>query len=256
MFNTMKLGRRKPDPHRKRVMLLKHINRSNLPPIPTEWDGTLDCSFKMFGNQKKGDCVLAAVGNRGIMRAKLDSISLSFDEDAVVALYDQLSPADEGLVPHQAFEFLLKNGFPAGGNYPFVARCGIDPADLESLRLACFLFGGVLVGAELPLTSQQSGLWTGAGSDADAQPGSWGGHEMCLGGFFGDRARLITWGTTQDADWAWISRYVDDVEVLLDARHLAMPGVDGAALLTEMQALATAGDFDTSDITPTDPVKL
>ena len=244
MFQHMQLGRNKA-PHdgkkRVRLALADYIDKAKLPerkptlPIP---DGAL---FGMFENDRLGDCVVAAYANRAILEAARDRVCLGFLDADVERTYLALTGGlDFGLVPYDAYEALLAQGFPLGGWYRAVARASIA-LDLESLKLACDLFGGVLLGAEMPLTAQQGGgVWT-ASAGANGAPGSWGGHALTLGSYQadGEPLGLITWGAVQLADESWIERYVDDAEVILSAYHLGMPGVAGQDLLADLRTLST-----------------
>ena len=239
MFQHMQLGRNKPPDDGKkrvRVKLADYIDKGKLPerkptlPIP---DGAM---FGLFENDRLGDCVIASYANRAILEAARMNACLGFlDADVERTYFTLTGGSDSGLVPHDAYEALLAQGFPLGGWYRAVARASIA-LDIESLKLACDLFGGVLLGCDMPLTAQTSGgIWT-VGKGTDAVPGSWGGHELVLAGYEGENL-LVTWGEVQPADDEWITTYPDDAEVVLSSFSLGLPGVAGQDLLADLRAM-------------------
>ena len=97
---------------------------------------------------------------------------------------------------------------------------------------------GLHLGVELP-DDWQAQLDTGAWDvSGPANPDN--GHALIVAGYDAQGAKLATWGQIVPATWAWISRYVTEAYVLLDAGRLAVDVLDGAQLAADVVALGGA----------------
>lgn len=97
------------------------------------------------------------------------------------------------------------------GGHKIDAFVKLDHHDLEQVRTAIHLFGGVYIGLDLPLTAQMSGDWRNpADLTGENVPGSWGGHCVSASRFDRTGVWLRTWGHRQRAEWGWWLRYVDE----------------------------------------------
>ncbi len=94
----MKLGRLPKPADARHLHLADHL-ASPLPRAMPAWDGTPGSAIKMLGNNVRGCCVLSGIGNLSSVQAACEgNPGFSFGEEDVIALYDRLSPGDEGLV--------------------------------------------------------------------------------------------------------------------------------------------------------------
>lgn len=96
----------------------------------------------------------------------------------------------------------------------------VNPHDPEMVATAIFLFGGVMVGYNLPMSSQQQiaagNPWT-VTSGRNAQPGSWGGH-LVIHTDYDSKAETfhcITWGQVQEVSYGFNDTYCDEMYVCL-----------------------------------------
>ena len=130
------------------------------------------------------------------------------------------------------------------------AYVAIDPTKPTEVQQAIALFGGVYIGAALPVSAQNQTVWDTIGSPADA--GTWGGHCTIGAGyyagvsgnwfhrmFYGDTTKagivMVTWGTTKRATWDWIAAYVDEMYAIvtpdwIEAEGKSPSGFDLATL--------------------------
>lgn len=118
-----------------------------------------------------------------------------------------------------------------GGN-KILGYSTIEPENNTLTKAAIYLFGGVYPGVQLPLTAQAqskpNGTWSltpGYKTDANAQPGSWGGHLPELCGYNSQKVCFITWGFVQYATWGWYNYYCDEAYCPLSPQWLAKGGI-------------------------------
>lgn len=136
---------------------------------------------------------------------------------------------DQGGTPTAVLDYWKKTGI--GGN-KILGYSTIEPENNTLTKEAIYLFGGVYPGVQLPLTAQAqskpNGTWSltpGYKTDANAQPGSWGGHLPELCGYNSQKVCFITWGFVQYATWGWYNYYCDEAYCPLSPQWLAKGGI-------------------------------
>jgi len=93
-----------------------------------------------------------------------------------------------------------------------------DPADIEHVKLATWLFGISYIGLALPITCQNQTVWDVVGNpklDYDSMPNSWGGHCVVVLGYDKETVTCITWGQLQKMTWEFWNTYCDESHPLL-----------------------------------------
>lgn len=238
-------------------MLSKYLDASRLPPAPEEWDGYLGgkAAPKMYANDRFGNCTTVGLANHARIQAAVDGRELpEFTDQEVADYYFAFSGGqDVGAVETEVLDHAVRVGFPLDGRYKFVARATVDHRSWEALKLASYLFGGVYLGIALPNAVKDMGNhWSvqGDGATGDNAPMSWGGHCVVMSGHdntpsLDDKegqpvgnVSIATWGEIVYCTKHWLQTYCDEAHVLLDERHLRMPGVNGNALLADLDALS------------------
>jgi hypothetical protein len=92
-----------------------------------------------------------------------------------------------------------------------------DPAysNLEEVRQAINLFGGVYIGLGLPLSAQTQDVWDVAvHSFPTSQKGSWGGHAVFVPAYDEEGFTCITWGALKRMTTAFWVNYCDEAHAL------------------------------------------
>jgi len=112
------------------------------------------------------------------------------------------------------------------------------------VETAAWLFGGLYIGLQMPLTAQAQKVWDWTGSLAGpARPGSWGGHAVDVVRYDKNGLTVVTWGRLQELTWQFWDRYCDEAYCMLSDDFLekgnAPNGFDLAALEADL-ALVTA----------------
>lgn len=255
-FANVRLGllpKRAADKH---LVLARYLKPEALPPAPTAWDGYQGgkAAPKLYLNDRYGCCTIAGLANHARLQAAIDKRPLpEYTDPEIKAYYFHLTQgADSGLIETDVLDYACRTGFPADGRTKFRTRVTVDPANAEHMQLAAALFGGLYLGLGLPARAQAQGEhWAveGDGATGDDAPWSWGGHCAILAGY--DRTpsqwdkpgqlvgnvSILTWGEVVYATRHWLSTYCDEAYAIVDEAHLAMPWIDGQALLDDAAEL-------------------
>ena len=182
----------------------------------------------MWGNDVYGDCEVAARANylQRLQRAQTKTTPGITDDD-VINLYKQMtgcvSPGDAndtGMTTLQNLQewrsgWSISKVWQMGGqqtrDYTISAYGYINPADHSLSRLATYLFSGVLLGVNLPISAQtqtNNGVWDVVSpGDPNGAPGSWGGHCVLTKRYDADNVYVLTWGMEIRATNAWMDMY-------------------------------------------------
>jgi len=226
----------------------RYIDRTKLPAPPP----TLDLSdrvadWPMYANDRIGDCTIAAAGHMiEAWTAESRGQAVEISERAVLSAFDavkQVDPAsgEEGAVVIDVLNYWRQHGI---GRHLIGAFARVPVHDHALARTAAWLFGGLYLGVDLPLTARDQEVWDWTGSlTGPAKPGSWGGHAIDVVRYDDGGVTVITWGRLQRVTWEFWERYVDEVYGILSTDFLnegkAPNGFDLAALQADL-ALVTA----------------
>lgn len=181
--------------------------------------------YQLFRNDEFGDCTCANLANLLVQQAAIEGEPLAFTDDEVTAFYFGLgSGLDDGLIETDVLAYVEEHGFALDGKVKVPAVVAIDPSNIDAVKSLCAVFGGLYVGAQLPLRAQnelQAGQpWAiGDVPSPDDVAGTWGGHAMALAGFDPPGVTFSTWGARQLATWEWWLKYVDEAYVVVDSKR-------------------------------------
>jgi hypothetical protein len=182
-------------------------------------------AFPMLANDRYGVCAFASQCHQVISneRASGQSRAVRVTElDALKAYsevtgFDPSKPwTDNGTYMLDALNHWRHKGLGKekdGTPHVIHAFARVDHRNLDEVRYAAWAFGGLYVGAWLPLSAaDQLGAgqtWEQVGGER-GRPGTWGGHAMHLRGYDPVEAEFVTWGARQQATWAWWLDCVDE----------------------------------------------
>jgi hypothetical protein len=192
--------------------------------------------WPMFGNDKLGDCTIAAAGHIIQLDAKLEGKTAHPAETTIERVYAHLSPNDQGCVMLDVLNYWRKSGI---GGHHLHAFAALDLKSTDHIKLSVMMFGGVYLGVGLPLTAQaQTGpglVWDvpAGGLHGDGAPNTWGGHAINAVGYDSDGVDVVTWGQLQRVSWAFLRAYGDEAYAPLTQDWMKAPrasGIDFAAL--------------------------
>jgi len=161
--------------------------------LPDSYSRVVDAPLILGHNDQIGDCVIVGILNyirETFYRAgRKDSIT----EDLGPQLYSAITGyvpgnplTDNGTNPEDALAYWKQNPI-AGAELIDFAR--IDHTNSEAIKNSIVKTGGVLLICELSVEQQRQTEWVPEG-----QPGTWGGHCVCIVQYTGADYTAITWG--------------------------------------------------------------
>jgi hypothetical protein len=226
------LGKLEVKQDARNLMLAKYIDdQVALPQVPASvgWSQKV-ATWPMYGNDTLGDCTCAAVGHmEESWSANADDPEVPTEKD-VTDLYWATGSTDTGRYCLDVLNYWQSTGF-GSDDEKVIAFAQIDQKSQQHVEFACWAFGGVYIGVQLPKSAQtQQNEWV-VGSGPDAQPGSWGGHCVNLVDFTAAGPTCVTWGRLMPMTWDFFEAYCDEAYAVispdfLDSRGEAPSGFD------------------------------
>jgi hypothetical protein len=208
------------------LSLARYVDRAKLPSPPATFDETAHVrDWPMYANDRIGDCTIAAAGHMiEAWTASGRGHAVEVPEAGVLAAFGkvkQVDPAtgEAGAVVLDVLRLWRSHGI-AGHRIGAYARVSVH--DYELVRSAAWLFGGLYLGLQLPVTAECQRTWDWSGSlSGPAAPGSWGGHAVDVVRYGAHTLTAVTWGRLQELTWRFLDRYCDEAYCILSADFLA-----------------------------------
>lgn len=222
---NLRLGKQPPRHDDRTLRLARYLDDSTLPTPPDTLDLTGGRgTWPMALNDRLGCCTCATASHMVEQWTAQAGSPTDVPDDAVLAAYEAVSgynpqtgANDNGAVELDVLNFWRQTGV-AGHQIGAFAAVNLTP---DAVRRACWLFEGLYVGVQLPVTAQGQDVWDvvpNAGSAA--YPGSWGGHAINISGYDNDGVTVITWGALKRATWTWLAAYLDEAYAIISADYL------------------------------------
>jgi hypothetical protein len=230
-----------------RTLRLKNYLTAALAPPPASLDvlptvyGKLGVNdptvlFPMDGNDKLGDCTIAALAHAETVYNGLIGKKKILGTKEVVKLYLHLTGGfDSGLNELDVLNHWQSQ--PVGGS-KILAFVGVDVKNHVHIQQGIELFGGVYLGFQVQANAVQ---------DFDARrpwtpgPLTNDGHAVYAVGYDATGVTVLTWGNTQKATWAWWDECVDEAYAILPPQAQAKdfkPGFDFSQLKLDLAEVA------------------
>lgn len=197
--------------------------------------------YPMYANDRLGDCTCAAAGH---MELTWSHGRVRVEESDVVRLYNATGVGDTGRYELDVLNYWRKTGL---GGFEIRAFARVDWRNPALLRAACWLFGGVYVGAALPLAAQSQVKWDvpkGQALDGPWKFGSWGGHAFHVCDYDEYGVGIVTWAETKRVSNRWVDAYLDEAYAIISPEWLhhehgteSPQGFDLAALEADLAKL-------------------
>jgi len=230
------------------LSLAGYVDTAVLPRPPAALDLAAPVpDWPMYANDRIGDCTCAAAAHMiEAWTAAAHRRAVEVSERSVLRAFDAvklIDPAtgEAGAVELDVLKYWRRTGI---ARHRIGAFARVRLHDHALVRAAAWLFGGLYIGVQLPLTAQRQDVWDWTHRlDGPARPGSWGGHAVDVVGYDASTLTFVTWGRLKQMTWAFWDRYCDEVYALLSPDFLergeAPNGFDLAALERDL-ALITA----------------
>jgi hypothetical protein len=230
------------------LSLARYIDADKLPAPPESFDETRRVeSWPMYANDRIGDCTTAAAAHMiEAWTAAGRGQALQLTERAVLEAFDHVKLTDpltgeEGAIELDVLRYWRATGI---GGHRIGAYARVAAHDPRLVRVAAWLFGGLYIGLQMPLSARDQPVWDWTGTlSGPARPGSWGGHAVDVVGYDGTGLTVVTGGRLQELTWSFWDRYCDEAYCILSRDFLqdeqAPNGFDLAALEADL-ALVTA----------------
>lgn len=220
-----KLGRKAIKVDSRNLRLARYLT-TELPTAPAQADyskGITDWGEML--NDSLGCCTIAAVGHAVQVWTACTTGAMASVPDSVIQRYysqwdgyDPTDPTtDQGGIALDVLNNWRTQGF---AGHKLLAHVVVSSQNIEMVKQAINLFGGVYIGVSLPLSAQGQDVWN-VGSGPSAAVGSWGGHCVYVVGYDATGVTCITWGKLQRMTWNFWSRYVDEAHPLLSPDFIA-----------------------------------
>ena len=230
------------------LSLGRYVDGARLPSSPDAFDETAGIdSWPMYLNDRIGDCTTAAAAHMieaWTEAGRGDAVELP--ESAVLDAFEHVKLRDtltgeEGAIELDVLRYWRATGI---GGHRIGAYARVAVHDQRLVETAAWLFGGLYIGLQMPLSARGQQVWDWTGSlSGPARPGSWGGHAVDVVRYDRNGLTVVTWGRLQELTWSFWNRYCDEAYCILSDDFLekgnAPNGFDLAALEADL-ALVTA----------------
>ena len=246
--SAVKLGKAPVRIDPRTLMLARYVDRRKLPTPPK----ALDLSdrvpdWPMYANDRIGDCTCAAAAHMiEAWTGEARGGAVEISERSVLTAFDHVKIVDPatgeaGAVELDVLGYWRKRGI---GRHRIGAFAKVSLHDHDLVRAAAWLFGGLYIGLQLPVTAQDQLTWDWTGSlHGPAAPGSWGGHAVNIVRYSTGSLTCVTWGALKDMTWRFWDRYCDEAYALISHDFLVggetPDGFDMEALKADLE-LVTA----------------
>jgi len=234
--SNMKLGKlvAKHDP---RTLKLGKYLQLLTPKPAVDWTKAI-ADWGMMLNDNLGCCTIAAMGHAmQVWTANSWSSEFTVPDSAILQKYEMwagYNPADPS-TDQGAVELDVLNKWrqspPGFWGQKLLAYAEPDPANINHVKLATELFGGVYIGLSLPISAQTQAVWDVA-DGPNGEPGSWGGHAVFVPAYDATGLTCITWGQLKKMTWAFWAKYCDESHALLGADWVNQKSPEGFDLAT------------------------
>jgi len=145
----------------------RYVDRATLPKAPPSLDlSRTVLAWPMYANDRIGDCTVAAAAHMiEAWSGAVDGTPEEVAERYVLAAFDRVKVVDPASGEAGAYELdVLKDWRSHGiGGHKIGAFAKVSVSDTTLLRTAAYLFGGLFIGIQLPLTAQGEGTWEWSG---------------------------------------------------------------------------------------------
>lgn len=243
MMPIFKLGKRLAKWDRRRLRTASYF-LPDLAPPPDSCDyygGRTN--WGMMCNDVRGCCTIAAKFHQlQIWIAQATGKQVDFSDADILkyyALFDEWNPADPDNTDNGGIIADVLDDWRKADilGHNLTAYSDPQPQNKTHIMQAINLFGGIDLGFQLPMSAQGKETWEVVSGD---DGGVWGGHNVNAGKYYkSDGPVVISWGRLIPVTWGFWDKYCDEAHALLSPEWPIPPGLDTAAMLADLKAVAS-----------------
>jgi hypothetical protein len=192
--------------------------------------------FPMDGNDSVGDCTIAAAAHAVTVYKGLIGKHSVIAKKSVLKVYWHLTGGiDSGLNEIDVLNYWRQTSI---GGEKILAYVSIDPKNHAHIQQGIQLFGGVYIGFQVQANCIQDfnarQTWTPGTLTND-------GHAVLVTAYDASGVTVLSWGNTQQGNWAWWDECVDEAYAILPAEAKASdftPGFNFTQLTADLAEVA------------------
>lgn len=202
-----------------------------------------DIQWGMLGNDSLGDCTCADVLHHRMLQASVAHAGspLTFTDADAIAIYEKVGGYSPGNPSTDNGANMLDVQNYCKSNFPVQGFVTLDATNLSQIQAALYIFGGVDLGFNVPayvMNVPAGGSWSDTGGDTTIE----GGHAILACGYGRSGFRVVSWGATYTANWAFWAQYVDEAYAWVStdwikASGVSPSGIDLQTLLADLSAV-------------------
>jgi hypothetical protein len=247
-IDNVKFGKRAAKSDPRTLKFENYVNLDVLPPAPPALDlSSKVATWPMFGNDRLGDCTIAAWAHMVQLWTAMSGKMCLPTEHLVEVFYYAIgrleTPGvpypDNGLIELDVLKYVSNHWMSTEKAYAYTS---VNPKNHDHIKQAVMMFGGAYIGFGIVNGSQtfdefnRNVPWT-------PQPGNpTEGHAVCVVGYDANTVTTVSWGRTQKGTWAWFDAMVDEAWAVLPASWAPkgadpISGFDFATLNKDLAAL-------------------
>lgn len=247
-FSAVKLGKKAAVYDPRTLKLANYL----LPAIPApppivDWSNNIP-HWGAMGNDQIGDCAIAAPGHMVMSWTSFNPPMKTIPDAEIIKAYSAISgynphngANDNGANMLEVLKYWQTTGI---GGTKIKAYATVNQKNMQAVKQAVHLFGGLYIGVELPESARGQDVWDVMGplNHGNSRPGSWGGHAIPIMSY-SDRYYVVTWGNlipmTQDFFDAYCSEaYVALSDDWVNGGRMAPNCFDFASLASDLNLIS------------------
>lgn len=221
---------------------LRHYVHHDLPKPPSAFDYASDVtSYPMALNDTYGDCTIAGIVHLlQLAYAEIGEVFTYPGDSAVKDTYFGMSGGvDSGLVEADVMKHGSTEGF---FGEKFAGVMPVNIGSREEMREACYAFGGVYLGVEMPENAEEQFANHEPWSPTKPPEPPVSGHCVVATGCNSLGMDVVTWGATQPVTWKWWDTYKSEAwvvipQVWVEVDHGPLANIDILRLQQDMASM-------------------
>jgi len=231
----VKLGKKAPKRLLKSLPLSAYM-KSSAVAFPPKIAYERPLTYGMLANDALGDCTIAAALHMQMVWASVARAGFvpSFVDQDAISLYSAIGGyvpgdpnTDQGCVETDVLNYWKSTGMKGNQIAGYVT---IDVSNLDQLKAAIYIFGGVYIGIQVPayiMNVPIGGSWSlMPGADQSIE----GGHAIPVVGYGSQGVTIISWGALYTFNYQFWADNCDEAYALVDPLWIKQSGISPSNL--------------------------